>query len=537
MPLLSRTGRIADPIHGYVYFTGLERVILGHRVSQRLRYISQNGLAHLVYPEARTSRFAHSLGAMHLVPRALSSALRNTSGIVKSELLGGLRTKIQEIAGVGDPLTAGTKLDSDVLLASGCVPAADRPLVILAEQALRLAALFHDLGHLPFSHDFEFGLEDYWLKLPEGTPRQVGLKRLLEQQPGRVQVHEHVGHVLSWLLLRELFDTWEPAEKESVRMTFELAQAILDSTEKPRPGSAEAAIQWLHSLIDGEIDVDRCDYVLRDGRNHGFEFVNYDLNRLLDHLVVAKDNNTFVTAVKPQGLSAAESFILSRYLHYKYGIRQHKVVQIGAALRVAISKILASDMPEVAQFLDDLEKIPDISGASPEDQRDLLRRFAGYDDTWWMTLMRKECDAHPDEWLELVCWRKDGPKSLWKRIEEFPGSPSEFNGRLPKREDLDAQKRWQQAIENLKNDGILVARHDFRPWRASAGGARDGKSVLCMRDSNEGLKPITDLSPIVRGLRTAWAEEVQVHAFAKSTVAESADGVFERLKEAVEDNA
>jgi hypothetical protein len=61
---LTRGGRIADPVHGYVDFTGIERRILDHPVAQRLRHILQNGLAYLVFPEAVTSRFSHSLGAM-----------------------------------------------------------------------------------------------------------------------------------------------------------------------------------------------------------------------------------------------------------------------------------------------------------------------------------------------------------------------------------------------------------------------------------------------------------------------------------------
>src|SRR5918996_5097785 len=74
MPIdLSGGGRIADPVHGYVDFTGIERVILDHPVSQRLRHVMQNGLACLVFPEAVTSRLSHSLGAMHLASRFLAA--------------------------------------------------------------------------------------------------------------------------------------------------------------------------------------------------------------------------------------------------------------------------------------------------------------------------------------------------------------------------------------------------------------------------------------------------------------------------------
>jgi hypothetical protein len=89
MQLPSKGGRIADPVHGYVNFTRLERVIFQQKVAQRLRYICQNGLAYLIFPEAKSSRFAHSLGAMHLLSGALSSSFRNTDGAVRQALLNG----------------------------------------------------------------------------------------------------------------------------------------------------------------------------------------------------------------------------------------------------------------------------------------------------------------------------------------------------------------------------------------------------------------------------------------------------------------
>ncbi len=70
-------GQIADPVHKYVYFTSIERIILDRRVAQRLRWVAQNGLNHMVYPEVRTSRFSHSFGTMHLASRFLAASIAN----------------------------------------------------------------------------------------------------------------------------------------------------------------------------------------------------------------------------------------------------------------------------------------------------------------------------------------------------------------------------------------------------------------------------------------------------------------------------
>jgi HD superfamily phosphohydrolase len=77
---------------------------------QRLRYVRQLGLAHLVYPGATHSRFEHALGAYHLAKRTLH-ALREA---------GALAT----------------------------IPG-DESAIVAA------AALVHDVGHYPFSHALE----------------------------------------------------------------------------------------------------------------------------------------------------------------------------------------------------------------------------------------------------------------------------------------------------------------------------------------------------------------------------------------------
>jgi HD superfamily phosphohydrolase len=80
------------------------------REFQRLRYIRQLGLAHLVYPGATHSRFEHALGTYHLASRTLSLLVE--------------RGELDEI-GAGE------------------------------RQIVRVAALLHDIGHYPFSHALE----------------------------------------------------------------------------------------------------------------------------------------------------------------------------------------------------------------------------------------------------------------------------------------------------------------------------------------------------------------------------------------------
>jgi hypothetical protein len=114
---------LRDPVHGLVAFEGLagsivERLLQTREV-QRLRNVRQLGLTSLVFPGAEHSRFAHSLGAAHVMVR----------------LLARLKT-------VQSALPADLRIDDE------------------SEADAIAASLLHDLGHGPFSHLFEEVIPD-----------------------------------------------------------------------------------------------------------------------------------------------------------------------------------------------------------------------------------------------------------------------------------------------------------------------------------------------------------------------------------------
>lgn len=106
---------LREPVHGDVYLSKDEGRILDTREMQRLRGISQLGLAHLVFPGARHSRFEHSIGTLHMTSRLVSAVNRNAG------------------------------------LESGYLRGVDEH----EERLLRAAALVHDVTHIPFGHNIE----------------------------------------------------------------------------------------------------------------------------------------------------------------------------------------------------------------------------------------------------------------------------------------------------------------------------------------------------------------------------------------------
>ena len=101
---------VRDPLWKNVRLDDTARRLVDAVPFQRLRYVRQLGLAHLVYPGATHTRFEHALGTHHLASLSV-------------ELLA----------------------DRDAL---GEVDSAEPAIV-------RAAALLHDIGHYPFSHALE----------------------------------------------------------------------------------------------------------------------------------------------------------------------------------------------------------------------------------------------------------------------------------------------------------------------------------------------------------------------------------------------
>lgn len=103
---------INDPIYGFITLhSALIYDLINHPYFQRLRYIKQLGLTHLVYPGALHTRFHHAIGAMHLMQEALQNLKLKGVAITNAEF-----------------------------------------------EATLAAILLHDIGHGPFSHALEHSL-------------------------------------------------------------------------------------------------------------------------------------------------------------------------------------------------------------------------------------------------------------------------------------------------------------------------------------------------------------------------------------------
>ena len=130
-------------------------------------------------------------------------------------------------------------------------------------------------------------------------------------------------------------------------------------------------------LVDGEIDVDRADYLLRDGQALGLDFAQYDLERLVSNLVLIRTPELgYSTAIIEPGLAALESYCLTRSRSHQVFVRHHKVSQVGTALRYASSQLM--DAPAAAPLLDFLANLKTVD--SDEERSAALEQYAVLDD-------------------------------------------------------------------------------------------------------------------------------------------------------------
>jgi len=235
--------RVRDSVHGFIHFSDIEKQIINLPEFQRLRNIKQLAFTYYVYPGAMHSRFEHSLGVMELATRAVLYLLRDNHDHIVESL---------------------EKINLSIQQAVDC---------------LRLAALLHDIGHLPFSHGTECVLSN-------------GKK------------HEDVS-IAVILSLKDKLDKWY----------FSGATDLVIQLIQSDPVIPELC--FMKNILSGQIDVDRMDYLLRDSLHCGVKYGTFDYTRLLETLLIMESEMTGVSlAIDSGGVQALESLILARYYMY-----------------------------------------------------------------------------------------------------------------------------------------------------------------------------------------------------------------------------
>jgi HD superfamily phosphohydrolase len=303
---------IKDSVHGYIR---VPRVFVDKIIDtfefQRLRNISQTGMK-ILYPSATHDRFSHSLGVFHIGSLAVNALLQN----FKSNIHWNIRSD-----NTRDVFWAGNKV------------------------LFLIACLLHDIGHAPFSHALEefynfdliqysndsnnsnesgdkavFGVLDIITKniiaaegLDLGSDAYQTLYSSIRLAVSECQPHEIMS---AYLVLSEnapwrsrIKDVLDILEKDDYPTIPVISSGEYDKdnqniTSKDLDNDLAFISRMILGikyenyepeyqvrncfieLLNGSIDADKLDYIIRDTKSSGISNITIDIDRLINSLTI-----------------------------------------------------------------------------------------------------------------------------------------------------------------------------------------------------------------------------------------------------------
>lgn len=349
---------IHDPLLGTNFFEAHEIAIIDTPLLQRLRSISQTGLAYLVYPGARHSRFEHSLGTVALVERYVRA------------------------------LQAHARPDAPV------IQDVDR-------WELRLAALLHDVGHAFFSHSSE--------ALYRHLPEMAAYRRALGLSKGAGELVSQA--IIQTLPFRKFFDTAVRGLTPQPRLDHVAAYIVGSAPEPER--------RFLADMISGPLDVDKLDYIHRDGYATGLRLV-VDLERFFSAVDVRRVAGAYRIVIRaPEPL---EQIMFSKMMLFATVYHHHKVKAcdclLDSAVRSGTGRL--ADLAHIVDYLDRTD-----ASVLEDDANPYMRRLRFRDLPYRAAVLARETVS--DGWkvalheLQKVADEPDQRRAIQEAIwEELP---------------------------------------------------------------------------------------------------------------------
>jgi uncharacterized protein len=392
-----RTYEIRCPVYGFITYSDLEREIISHPAFQRLRRIRQLAWTDYVYPGAMHTRFEHSLGVMHMATMLYRGIVDRSRDILEGEL------------------------------------GYNREGLARHEVLIRLAALFHDIGHSPFSH----GAEELF------PPT--------DDDPSKPFSHE----TYSAEIVRQCFSDLianHPASDNHGITGGDVANLL---ERRPEAGRA---LFW-RDLIEGQMDADRMDYLLRDSLHAGVGYGRYDWQRLVQTIVATPDPDGSAPriGVTEGGWHAAEGLILARYFMFTQVYFHKTRVIFDYHLQLALAEMLPG------------RRFPKpIAGE--------LVKYLKWDD--WSVLGLLAAGEGGDHGHRLAT------RDHYRVVRETP--------EIPTADDLECIQRWREALGDLLQAEISAEKSWYRIGPTDV--------PVMTEDGARNISPLSRYSSVVRSI-------------------------------------
>lgn len=458
--------QVTDGIHGTIFISELEHRMMSTPFFYRLHDVYQSSTVYMTFPSNRTKRYEHSLGTMELAGQMFYAAITNAEIDSRKRFMEEIQNQFSSLLNLlhdRSCLNSVSFYSSEashlghLIPRSGCDIAAFRELVsntafrtsiqdnALSKQdvcfynildvtnsdeinkipeysflyqcvlqALRMAALFHDIGHPPFSHIIEFTLQKLYCSenLKEYDAGKYSFFRsclsnfveckaiepmLLDRVAGALgkndpALHEQIGLHMLYNAYHGVFDQYiaelSPNYNEgSNRLKTLYLVTVIEFTLGILLEKTELFAS-LHRIIDGPIDADRLDYCVRDTHNAGVDWGKVSYSRLISSTKFSYDENKLIIAFPEKVCDDIDDLLVGRYKIFQRINYHHKSVKTSELMQRSV-EFLAEDYlrsPAGQEIIPEISILWSSLGAA-FGQDEVENQISQWTDSWLVSVL------------------------------------------------------------------------------------------------------------------------------------------------------
>lgn len=366
-----------DPLYSEIFMYPLEILAADTKAIQRLRYLSQLVGSQMSYPAATHTRFSHSLGVMHV------------AGLYSAHLFG-----------------------------------TDSPQFRLS----RLAGLVHDIGHGPFSHQFDdivysaFGYE-------EGHD-EFRKRLLLEKLPELMKSKfDNADEQFKKSVMEDLEQTLGKISENPFNLLMENVNEIFEGERSGDP---------LFNVIQGPLGADRMDFVLRDAYFSGVRYYGtVPMDRIIRNSAIMERDGKEFLSYNIKTVDDMYTVLFGRFMMYK-NVYFHKTSR---AADMMVQELLTHSIKplKLGDYLENLDKFLDLTDEFITQKIEFIHEFKLYDG---------ENAEDVSKAYDIIQRLKS--RDLWKLVVEIPYTTTGIDpGTVSKSLGEETLKKMRKNIETL----------------------------------------------------------------------------------------
>ncbi len=472
--------QITDNVHGTIYLSEFESELISTPFFYRLHDIYQSSTVYLTFPSNRTKRYEHSIGTMELASEIFFAGMTNASSVDRRDFLEQLYEYVYAVVdklynadisgveylkkadGLGKAITKThlkkdkfekcifNSVKNDSILDSALehyaisfFDASNKASINVEDdgkqiakhlyvyqailEAIRIAALFHDVGHPPYSHIIEEVLLKIYATCKEDANtisqrfnkekreellkcletfvsldkkgQTTELKFLLHREEHEKKqgtaLHEQVGLRMLQLAIEEVFPSKiRKINNSNLTMEQKVGKAlyyilVIEFTFSILLENS-MIFKSIHRIIDGVIDADRLDYIVRDSQNSGVDWGKIPYKRVVDsaRLVrpIIKNESFFAIAFPQKEQEDLEDILVIRYKIFSRINYHHRSAKTAILLQNAVKELAFDylESPEGGEVSNDIAGLWTALGATLGER---ALQVGQWNDSWLITVL------------------------------------------------------------------------------------------------------------------------------------------------------